>query len=122
MNKIRNFFHVILGFTLAYWACSHTHIAEMNEASMVLISIICSFFVGFILGVAIEYFQNKVLKQIFDEIDVLRTIIGGLLGGILFIFVKDLAFINKWMLIGCGVLCVLELIRIRLSKYKLLNR
>jgi len=116
MKTARNIFHSILGFTLAYWVCNKTGIYDMNEAAAVMMSIIAEAFTGIIIGVAIEYFQNVVLKQIFDEMDVLRTIIGGVIGGL--VQVKDVVFIEKYMMIGCIILCILELLRIVYNKIK----
>ena len=116
MKTARNIFHSILGFTVAYWVCNNTGVYDMNEAASIFLSIIAGAFTGMIIGVAIEYFQNVVLKQVFDEMDVLRTIIGAVIGGL--VQAKDVVFIQKYMMIGCIVICILELLRIIYNKIK----
>lgn len=108
---LRNIFHSILGFTLAYCVCNATGIFEFNnEVSRVFMSVVAGFFTGFIIGVVIEYFQSKVLYIAFSEMDVLRTILGGIIGGL--VQRPNIEFISKWMLISCIAICVLELVRI----------
>jgi H+/Cl- antiporter ClcA len=116
MKTIRNVFHTVLGFTLAYWVCNHTGVFEMNLPSRLFLGLVAGLFTSFIIGVAIEYFQNVVLKQTFDEMDVLRTMIGGVIGG--FLQISNIEFIDKWMLYGCLFICVLELIRVTYYHYK----
>ena len=108
---LRNIFHSVLGFTLAYCLCNSTGVWDINnELSRAFLSLIVGLFTGAVIGVGIEYFQNVVLKQIFNEMDVLRTIIGGIIGGL--VQRPNVEFISKWMLIFCGVVCVAELVRI----------
>lgn len=108
---LRNIFHSILGFTLAYCVCNATGIFEFNSiASRIFVGFVVGLLVSFLIGLAIEYFQNKVLHIGFSEMDVLRTIIGGIIGGL--VQRPNIEFISKWMLIFCGVVCVAELVRI----------
>lgn len=116
MTTTRNIFHTILGFTLAYWVCNNTGVFEMNALSRLFLGLVVGLFVSFLIGVAIEYFQNVVLKQRFDEMDVLRTMIGGVIGG--FLQIPNIEFIDKWMLYGCLLICVLELVRVTYYHFK----
>jgi VanZ family protein len=117
MKTIRDIFHVVLGFTLAYWVCNNTGVWELNnELSQTFLSVVVGVFVGAIIGVGIEYFQNVVLKQIFDQKDVLRTILGGVIGG--FCQIPNVRFIDKWMLYVCLLICVFELIRVAYYHFK----
>lgn len=112
---LRNIFHSILGFTLAYCLCNSTGVWDFNnEASRVFVSIVAGFFTGAVIGVGIEYFQNVALKQVFNEMDVLRTIIGGIIGGL--VQRPNIEFISKWMLMFCGIVCLAELVRIFRAK------
>ena len=117
-NTARDIMHYIVGFTFAYCIVNATGIFEMVGFQKIIMGFVAGFFTSAIIGVGIEYFQNVSLKQNFNEKDVLRTVVGGLIGGIIGSNFKDLHFITAYMLIGCIILIIAEVIRIIIFKRK----
>lgn len=111
-DNFRNMFHVVLGFTMMYVCMNVPDVYTLPEFAKVIVCLLGGLFGGAVIGVGIEFFQNKVLKQPFDDMDILRTIIGGIIGSFTAGFYKDVNFIDNYMFYGCLILCALELIRI----------
>lgn len=112
IDKVRNVFHTILGFTMIYVFMNAPDVYILPEFTKIIVCLVAGLFGGAVIGVGIEFFQNKILNQTFDEIDILRTIVGGIAGSITAGFYKDLIIIDNYMFYGCLILCALEFVRI----------
>ena len=121
-DKFRNVFHVVLGFTMMYVFMNAPDVYTLPEFAKAIVCLFAGLLGGAVIGVGIEFFQNKALKQIFDDMDVLRTIIGGIIGSFTAGFYKDIMFIDNYMYYGCLILCALELVRIVIYKCLLIAK
>ena len=105
INQIRNYSHTVIGFTVTYWAFSHLN----NDDFWLWQRLLMYFLLGTALGGAIgfvwEGFMDIVFKEPSDMMDVIRTAIGGLIGGTLCFWKQDIYFITNvlfWICLAIG--------------------
>jgi ABC-type multidrug transport system fused ATPase/permease subunit len=115
--KIRNGIHYFIGAVFAYCGLSAT-IIEMNEIQTFLIKSIVGTIIGLLVGVAIEVYQNWFLKQSVDWVDINRTAIGGLAGGLVCLAFPNVHFITYYLFISCIAICVIEIVRSQIALRK----
>ena len=110
INQIRNSVHVIAGFCAAYWAFSFLN----NNDFWLWQRLIMYFLLGTALGGAIgflwEAFMDIAFKEPSDMTDVIRTAIGGFLGGALCFWKQDIALI-KYLLVACIIMALADVYR-----------
>jgi len=117
-NNIRNIFHIVAGFTLAYPVAKltglfpdnlHLEMWEKFLLAFVGLGIFSAFF-----GAAYEYLINKMNKEIIpNEKDIIRTSLGGSLVSVFIVFPFSLI-----LSISLIVLCLSVLIN---DIYKILK-
>jgi hypothetical protein len=96
-NKIRNAFHILIGFTIGYIFFIKTKInaypINLEHWNNFFLPIV-GFVVGAIAGIIWERIQEKIFGANFDLNDVLRTGFGGLAGGVVSLF-----FVSKILML-----------------------
>jgi len=117
LAKIRNGIHYFIGAVFAYCGLSAT-IIEMNEIQTFLIKSIVGTIIGLLVGTAIEAYQNWFLKQAVDWVDIQRTAIGGLAGGIICLAFPNVHFITYYVFYFAVAICVAEIIRSQIALRK----
>jgi len=117
LAKFRNSIHYFLGAVFAYCGLSAL-IIEMNEVQTFFIKSIVGTIIGLLVGTAIELYQNWFLKQFVDWVDIQRTAIGGLAGGIICLAFPNVHFITYYLFISCIVICVIEIVRSQIALRK----
>jgi VanZ family protein len=120
-SNIRNIIHYFLGVTMAYTFDNYS-IKNMNEIQLFVLSMIVGGVVGLLIGVAIEIYQNWFLKQKYNNLDIKRTMVGGLIGGLIYFCQSNLSLITVWFFWICIGICVLEIIRSQVVRIKLMNK
>ena len=117
-NKLRDYAHIfILGNMLSYLILSLTGVSEYtgigNIIGIVSVAIIIATAAGFIL----ELLQEHYAKGIFNEKDILRTSLGGVLGGVTAFFVdNDILFWSYFIILALTTLYEIN------NLYKSLNK
>lgn len=118
MKAIRNLAHYLVGFTFCYCIGNSAGVIDFDLGSKIAWVIFFGSVFGSGLGVFWEY-GNKVTFQIeIDEIDILRTAIGSIIGAIIAVIYRDLNFISSYMFWACIILIFLDLIRAIIIKNK----
>lgn len=113
--RIRNGIHYFIGGVFAYCVTNAT-INNMNEVQTFILSLVVGGMVGGLIGTAIEIYQNWFIGQKYDNKDIKRTIIGGLIGGLLFVCQSDIKLITVYLFWACVIICVSEIIRSQIAK------
>lgn len=101
-DLIGNLAHVFIGFVLGYWITNFTDVSTINENGWFLGLMWGGLALVFIGGIW-ELIQNKGfgIKKLIDEAlkDVCKGIFGGMIGGVLASFHKDLTIITTYGMI-----------------------
>jgi uncharacterized membrane protein YadS len=100
--KIRDIFHLVIGFTLAYIffdVCKLNEFPISWEYRNNALTPLLGFGLGYVAGFFWERRQEIKYGAKFDQKDILRTAVGGLLGGIVsFVFVSQTLMIALFII------------------------
>lgn len=107
---MRNFYHILIGFTIMYVIGSLTNFSTFTDGSKLIGVPFASAIVGIGVGFFWEWFQSYTMKTFFDMKDVIRTGLGSLLGGVLSIFVPDIVLLMIILSVASSLLVINDLV------------
>jgi hypothetical protein len=122
IDKIRDSFHVIGGFTIGYWGASHSGLFNHNnfstEFGRIFLAVTALTIFLAAIGAIFEFITQQIDKEIIPNTkDVIRTAAGGFIAGLATIFTYIpilLVITTSFCLIAIGF----EVIRIIKKKKK----
>ena len=85
--KLRDSFHIFIGFTIMYLIGTLTEFSEYTLDAKIIGVPIVSAFIGGVIGFFWEWYNGVKNQSFFDFKDVFRTSIGGLIGGLVSLFI-----------------------------------
>ena len=104
--KLRDSFHIFIGFAIMYLIGSLTDFSEYTLDGKIIGVPIASAFIGGMIGFFWEWAQAVIIKSYFDYIDIVRTAIGTLAGGLFSLWLPDI----EWLIIStCAISTLLVL-------------
>jgi len=113
--KLRDSFHIFIGFTIMYLIGSVTDFAEFTLDGKIIGVPIASAFIGAMIGFFWEWAQTIIIKSYFDYMDIVRTAVGTLAGGVFSIWLPDIEWL-MWSTCIVSVLLVLNDMKYFLKK------
>ncbi len=93
MKHIKNISHYVLGFAVAYAISNYSEFSTWDTFNRFM-SVVCMVIITFGLGFTIEAIQAMVSKGADDFTDIVRTAIGGLIGGIIGVLFPNVSLIS----------------------------
>lgn len=101
-KKLRNWAHIGAGLTFSYSLVQLLNIKDFPEWQYYGLSMILGALVGLICGLGWDVVIMKFgFKEPADPKDIMLTTAGGLIGGVIAMFCKDLTIISTYMVIAC---------------------
>ena len=117
-NDLRNCVHYIGGFTLVYAVLHHSNILDGYLWQIIILYLALGSLMAGLAGWAWEWAMEIILKEPSDFEDVVRTAIGGFLGGITAAIFPNITIISRWLLLACIIAAILDIIRAIINYYK----
>ena len=99
---MRNFYHILIGFTLMYLIGSLTNFSEFTTYSKIVGVPLISLIVGSAIGFVWEWRQSLQNPKNFDNNDILRTTLGTLSGGLFSLWMPDI----NWLIISLSIVSI----------------
>ena len=100
--NLRDFYHILIGFTVMYIIGSLTDFSEYTQISKVIGVTIASIVIGLSIGFFWEWVQSLINPENFDENDIVRTSIGTAIGGIASVLFPD----ATWLMITLSIVSI----------------
>lgn len=113
--KLRDSFHIFIGFAIMYAIGSFTEFSEYTLSGKIIGVPVVSAFVGFSIGWFWEWCQSVIIKSYFDIMDIIRTAIGTLLGGLFSLWLPNINWLI-WSTCIISALLVLNDLKYFLKK------
>jgi hypothetical protein len=101
--KLRDSFHIFIGFAIMYLIGSLTDFAEFTLDGKIIGVPLVSAVIGVSIGFFWEWCQSVIIKSYFDVMDIVRTAVGTLVGGLFSLWFPDI----KWLMISTFVISML---------------
>lgn len=101
--QLRDSFHIFIGFAIMYLIGSVTDFSEFTLESKIIGVPIVSAFIGWAVGFFWEWCQAVIIKSYFDFMDIIRTAVGSLAGGLFSLWFPDI----YWLMISTCVISIL---------------
>ncbi len=106
---MRNFYHILIGFTIMYIIGSLTDFSTFTDEGKLIGVPLASAIIGVVLGGAWEWLQAVIMKTFHDIKDVIRTGLGTLLGGLFSVIVPDNEYIAIPLVVISSLLILADL-------------
>ena len=113
--KLRDSFHIFIGFAIMYLIGSVTDFAEFTLDGKIIGVPIVSAFIGGMIGFFWEWAQAVIIKSYFDFMDIVRTAVGTFAGGLFSLWLPDIGWLI-WSTCIVSVLLVLNDMKYFLKK------
>jgi len=113
--KLRDSFHIFIGFAIMYLIGSITDFSEFTLDGKIIGVPIVSAFIGAMIGFFWEWAQAVIIKSYFDYMDILMTAIGTFSGGLFSLWLPDIEWI-MWSTCVISMLLVLNDMKYFLKK------
>jgi hypothetical protein len=101
--KLRDSFHIFIGFAIMYLIGSATDFAEFTLDGKIVGVPLVSAIIGISIGFFWEWCQSVIIKSHFDVMDIVRTAVGTFTGGLFSLWLPDI----KWLMISTSVISML---------------
>ncbi len=111
MIQLRNLAHYILYFIWSYSIFLTTGVTDWKVYEQVIFAAIFGFVFGGVFGSMWEWCQSVFLHAKFDNKDVLRSIVGAILGGYTAVIYNGLHIISTWGLYASFALVLFSAIK-----------
>jgi hypothetical protein len=101
--KLRDSFHIFIGFAIMYLIGSITDFSEFTLDGKIIGVPLVSAVIGISIGFFWEWCQSVIIKSYFDFMDIARTAIGTLAGGLFSLWLPDMF----WLMVSTSVVSIL---------------
>jgi len=109
-HQIRNYLHIVGFFTLAYWLLHGLGIIDFYLWQKIIGCAFIGISLGGTIAISYEFARLVIFKDPAEQLDVIRSTIGFVIGTYLVAFFENITFILIYMFYFCLTLFVLDLV------------
>jgi len=115
-KTFRNYIHVIGGLTASYCLVQLLNIKDFHDWQYYGLSMLLGAFIGLICGLVWDVLIMKFMfKEPADAKDIMRTMYGGIFGGIIAMFFKEIWLIDTFLLYACAAGALADIVRAKIQ-------